>query len=97
VARVEFSNAAVSDLAEIDEYSLSQFGEEVAEVYMGGFDKAFALLRDHPKAGAAVPEYGKSYHCLLNRRHRIFYSVKGDVVTIIRILHHAKDAKSALQ
>lgn len=97
MAEVTFSNAAVADLSVIDEYSLAQFGEEVGEAYMHGFDKEFALLRDYPLVGKATPKYGKDYRCLMHRRHRIFYTVEKDVVRIVRILHHAMDAKSALK
>jgi toxin ParE1/3/4 len=97
VAEVSFSNAAVADLSAIDEYSLAQFGEEVGEAYMRGFDKEFALLREYPFAGRATPKYGKSYRCLMHRRHRIFYVVETDEVRIVRILHHAMDVKRALK
>jgi toxin ParE1/3/4 len=97
VAEIEFTNAAVADLSEIDEFSLAQFGEEVGEAYMRGFDKAFALLIDHPHAGAETPEYGKAYRCFIHRKHRIFYVVEGEVVLIVRVIHHAMDTKTALK
>jgi toxin ParE1/3/4 len=97
VAEVSFSNAAVADLRAIDEYSLAQFGEEIGEAYMHGFDKEFAMLQDYPLAGQATPEYGKAYRCLMHRRHRIFYLVNHDAVRVVRILHHAMDAKRALK
>lgn len=97
MAKVSFSNAAVADLSAIDEYSLAQFGEEVGEAYMHGFDKAFALLTDYPLSGSEAPEYGKTYRCLMHRRHRIFYIVNNDAVLIVRILHHAVDAKQVLK
>lgn len=97
VADVKFANAAVADLIGIDEFSLAQFGEEIGQAYMQGFDKAFALLQDHPRAGSPTPEYGTSYRCLVHRRHRIFYTVNNDVVVIVRILHHALDAKRVLK
>jgi toxin ParE1/3/4 len=97
VAEVEFSNAAVIDLSEIDEYSLAQFGEEVGEAYMYGFDAAFALLTDHPHVGRATPEYGKDYRCLVHRKHRIFYLVNDEIVLVVRVIHHAMDASRALR
>lgn len=97
MADLSFSNAAVADLSAIDEYSVSQFGEVVGEAYMHGFDKAFALLRDHPYAGSEASEYGSTYRCLLHRRHRIFYVVHDEMVLIMRILHHAVDAHWALK
>lgn len=54
MAEIEFTNAAVADLSEIDEYSLA------------------------------------------HRKHRIFYRVEGENVLIVRILHHARDAKGML-
>lgn len=97
VADLSFTNAAVADLGEIDEYSLARFGEEAGEAYMRGFDAAFALLRTHPHAGAAVSEYGKGYRCLVHQRHRIFYRPEQDRVLIVRIIHHARDAMAVLK
>lgn len=96
MAEVGFTHSAVADLSEIDEFSLAQFGEDVGEAYMHGFDKAFALLRDHPHAGAATPEYGKRYRCLVHQKHRIFYTVETDRVLIVRVLHHARDVRTAM-
>ena len=97
MADVEFSNAAVVDLSEIDEFSLAQFGEEIGETYMRSFDSSFALLMDHPHAGAAIPECGKAYRCLVHRQHRILYVIEGATVLIVRILRHARDARRALR
>ncbi len=97
MADVSFSNAAVADLSAIDEYSLAQFGEEIGEAYMYGFDKAFALLRDYHLVGSEAFQYGKNYRCMMHRKHRIFYVVEKDMVLIMRILHHAVDSKRALR
>jgi toxin ParE1/3/4 len=97
VAEVSFSNAAVADLCAIDEYSLTQFGEEIGEAYMQGFDKVFTLLKDYPLAGSEASKYGRAYRCMMHRRHRIFYVVRNEVVLIIRILHHAVDTNRALR
>jgi toxin ParE1/3/4 len=97
MAEVVFTEAAVADLSAIDEFSLMQFGEEVGEAYMHGFDKAFALLKDYPLSGSTTREYGKAYRCFMHNRHRIFYTVERDVVRIVRILHHAMDAKRVLR
>ena len=96
MADVGFTHSAVADLSEIDEYSVAQFGEEAGEAYMRGFDRAFALLRDHPHAGPATPEFGKAYRCLIHQRHRIFYTVENSRILIVRVLHHARDAKTVL-
>ncbi len=97
MAEIEFSNAAEADLVEIDAYSAAQFGEDTAFEYMHGFDEAFARLRDYPQSGRLMPELHSEIRCLTHRRHRIFYCLEGDVVLIVRIVHHAMDARRALE
>ncbi len=96
VARVIPSPSAQADLEEIRDYSIEQFSAEVADAYFLGFDEVFDLLASHPLAGQAHPELGKGVRCILHRKHRIFYTVNGDTVVIIRIIHHAQDAGRAL-
>lgn len=97
MAEVEFSNAAETDLVEIDEFSASRFGEGVAEAYMHGFDEAFGLLGDFPLSAPLNLELGEGIRCLVHRQHRIFYKVGGAAVLIVRIVHHAMDAGQALK
>ncbi len=96
LANLEFSNAAEADLEAIDQYSVSQFGEAVAATYMLGFKDAFALMMRHPLIGEEKPDLGRSLRCLVHRQHRIFYRVHDDLVVIIRVIHHAQDARRAL-
>ena len=97
MAEIQFANAAIADLDFIDDYSIVQFGEQVAETDMRGFDEAFALLASHPLAGPARSELIKGIRCLIHRQHRIFYHVDGDTVVIVRIVHHAMDARRVMK
>lgn len=97
MAKVFPSLAARADLLEIREYSIEQFGGDVADNYFLGFDEAFDLLADHPLIGAVRPDLGKGIRCLAHRRHRIFYCVERDAVLIVRIVHHARDARRTLK
>jgi toxin ParE1/3/4 len=97
VAEVEFSNAAEADLVEIDEFSVVRFGEDVAEIYMHGFNAAFVRLRDYPLAAPLRPDFGDGIRCLVHRQHRILYKVNGDTVLIARITHHSRDVRRALK
>lgn len=97
MVEVTFSNAAEIDLVDIDEYSVAQFGEGTAYHYMHGFDEAFVRLRDFPLTGRPMPELGNDIRCLTHRRHRVFYTFSDDRVFIVRIIHHAVDARPALK
>jgi toxin ParE1/3/4 len=96
MAKLILTSAARADMVEIDEWGYQQFGEEVADNYSRKLHDAFGQLSGHPLSGKAVPEYGKAYRCLVHQKHRIFYAVKDDAVRIVRILHHAMDAKRVL-
>jgi toxin ParE1/3/4 len=95
--RLRLSRAAKTELEAIDTYSHEQFGDEVAATYMRGFGELFDLLRHHPHAGQKVSELGKGIRSITHRSHRIFYQVGKDETLIVRILHHAMDAKRALK
>lgn len=97
MVEVEFSNAAEADLVEIDEFSVGRFGEDVAEIYMHGFNAAFARLRDFPLAAPPRPDFGDGIRCLVHRQHRILYTATTTYVFIARIVHHARDARQALK
>ena len=96
-AKLRLSSSAEADLDGIDAYSFEQFGEDIADAYMRGFDELFDLLRRHPNAGVAAPDLGKGIRKLTHRQHRIFYTVDGDLVFVARIVHHAMDSKRALK
>jgi len=97
VAEVGLSPRARADLAAIDDYSEGQFGREIADAYADGLEAIFDLLSRHPLSGAAMPKLGKGVRCIVHRKHRIFYTVRDDIVLIARIIHHARNAKSALR
>ena len=93
MTKVKFSPTARADLKEIGRFSKREFGVNVAEKYLLGFDEAFDLLRSHPEAGPVREAYGTGIRCLMHRRHRILYKLdKGDV-RIVAIVHHARDLK----
>ena len=96
MARLRLSEAARNDLTEIRAYSLKEFGADVADAYFRGFSQSFALLRERPHAGAMQTDMQGSIRCLVHRRHRIFYLVDDDLVLIVRIIHHARNARREL-
>jgi toxin ParE1/3/4 len=96
MASLRLSAAARVDLVEIRQYSISEFGPDVADAYLRGFNAAFAALRERPFVGAARPELGEGLRCLTYRRHRLFYRVERDLVLIVRIIHHARNAHREL-
>lgn len=96
MVRLRLSSAARADLVGIRHYSFREFGGDVADAYLRGFNQAFTLLREQPMVGPGQPDLGERVRCLTHRRHRIFYEAADDGVLIIRIIHHARNARRAL-
>lgn len=91
MAEVFLSRKAYADLAEIESYGASRFGEAAAAAYQSTFDHAFARLATYPHSGEARPEFGTGLRCLICGRHRILYRIEDGVVQIVRVMHHSRD------
>lgn len=50
--KVEISNAAAADLADIWSYGADQFGLELADAYGAEFEAVFALIGKYPLIGS---------------------------------------------
>ena len=94
--RIRLTVAARQDLIAIQDHGLEYFGLEAVRAHMQGFERIFALLRTHPAAGEARPDYGDGIRAFSHRPHRVLYHVGEQTILILRILHSAMDAPSAL-
>lgn len=95
-ARLRFSKAARSDLLQMRRYSLERYGRAVATRYVDDVEAAFRLLQEQPQAGRPHLAAGADVRCFTKRRHRVFYRIEDEVVHILRVLHHAMDARPAI-
>jgi toxin ParE1/3/4 len=89
--RLELSRRAESDLADIRDYSVEQFGVERALLYLDGIEAAFRLILDHPEIGGVHSNVVPPVRAYTVQRHRIFYTVAADAVLVERVLHSAMD------
>jgi toxin ParE1/3/4 len=96
VPKFEIKAEAEIDLDEILEFSVRQFGVEVAENYVLGIYDSFDRLLESPRIGAPVEGVEPVFRSIGFRSHRIFYVYENDTVLIVRILHKARDAEAAL-
>jgi toxin ParE1/3/4 len=97
MAKVRLSAAARRDLAKIDDWSVRQFGQDVTGAYADGFRGIFRLLADHLEAGPDRSEVSGGLRSFRHRSHILFYRIEQDVVEIVRVLHHAQDARRILR
>lgn len=91
--KLRLSAAARDDLREIRIYSKARFGVPVAREYLTGLSMTMALLGERPLIGANADDLAIGLRGMTYRSHRLFYRVASDRVEVIRILHHARDAR----
>ena len=97
MGELRISRRAEKDLDDIRDRGVREFGARAATEYLAGFYRVFALLRDHPQAGEARDQYGRGIRSFSHHPHRVLYRVHGQGVVIVRILHQARDMRSALR
>ncbi|QGN55144.1 type II toxin-antitoxin system RelE/ParE family toxin [Novosphingobium sp. Gsoil 351] len=97
MAELSFSIAAQSDLADIEEYGVREFGPDVAEVYMRRLIQALAFLARYPRSAPERPDYGEGIRSKTVRKHLILHQVDASGVFVVRILHHSRDVSRHLK
>jgi toxin ParE1/3/4 len=96
VTRLRTAPAAREDLRGIRDYSKSVFGARVAKEYLEGLIAVFALIEARPLAGVAEPALAENMRSFGFRSHRIYYTLEGDDLLVVRILHNAQHVPDAL-
>jgi len=79
---VRLSRRAQSNIKQIYRYTVENFGETQAELYLGGLDYTFDLLTDNPMMGKA---YSGDVRYYLYKMHRVFYTLQDDDIIILQV------------
>ncbi len=69
------TTSARNGLRDIYQYTVKNFGQTQAELYLGGLDYTFDLLTDNPKLGQQA---GENTYRYLYKGHYVFYMIEGD-------------------
>lgn len=97
MAEVRLRSAAAADLEDLLTFSKERFGAKIAWDYAAGLRNALDLIARHPRVGQLQRGFAPQVRCFTFRKHRIFYDVEEEIVWIVRILHHARDAERHLK
>ena len=76
---------------------MERHGVSASDRYMHGFARLFRLLRDQSLAGQERPEFRQAVRSLSCRPYRLLYQIDGNTVVIDRIIHQARDVRSAMR
>ncbi len=91
MTKVILSEAADTDLEDIFDYTLKEFGLDQAISYVSEFDDTFETISENPEIGRERKEIREELHSLAKDKYVIFYRILIDHIRIVRILHGSRD------
>ncbi len=97
VHQLVIAPAAKSDLKDIYQYGLRQWGQAQSDGYLENIKDHFWSLTEQPLAGVERPELLPGARSLPIESHTLFYRVTTDTVEIIRVLHGRQDPQRHLK
>lgn len=97
VHQLVIAPAAKTDLKDIYQYGLRQWGQTQSENYLENIKEQFWTLIEHPLIGVDRSELLSSARSLPIESHSLFYRVTSNTVEIIRVLHSRQDPQRHLK
>lgn len=91
MADLHLSRRAASDLAEIADYTIAEFGIDQARRYRDQLQACFQSLLANPQLGRSAEEVAPGLRRIRQQAHVVFYRVERDGVLVVRALHHGVD------
>ncbi len=89
--------AAKTDLKDIYQYGLRQWGQAQSDSYLENLKEHFWSLTEQPLTGVKRSELLPDARSLPVESHTLFYRVTPDTVEIIRVLHGRQDPQRHLK
>ena len=88
---LDLTDAALSDLRSIREYTLNTWGEEQEDRYLDELWARFEQILDDPNRWRFREDLFPRCQLAAQGRHVILFRVEGQALQIVRILHSAMD------
>jgi toxin ParE1/3/4 len=88
---LEFTDAAVSDLQSIRNYTLEKWGERQEEIYLDAMWDRFEEILIEPERWRFREGLFPGCQLAAQGKHVILFRVRGKTLQIVRILHSAMD------
>lgn len=93
----ELSEAAATDIEDILDRSVADFGPVQTERYYDSLKRCLELLGENPGMGGAADDLRSGYRRFAHQSHVIFYRASGRGILVVRILHRRMDVSKHLE
>ena len=89
--KLELTEAAVSDLQSIRDYTFETWGEEQEEAYLDGLWEKFEAILSDPDHCRFRHDLFPNCRIAAQGKHVIFLRIRDRTLQVVRILHSAMD------
>lgn len=90
---LDLTDAALSDLRAIRDYTLEKWGEEQEEKYLDEMWTRFEEILKDPQRWRFREDLFPACQLAPQGKHVILFRVEGDLLQVVRVLHSAMDFK----
>ena len=94
--RVLVTQRTLSDLAQIERFSIENWGEAVAARYISAFDAALARLKANPELATTVPGLHAALRLYRVNKHMLVCDLQDDALYVLTVIHTSRDIPSRL-
>ncbi|TWU44911.1 Toxin ParE [Novipirellula aureliae] len=94
--RVHLTERALRDIAQIEQYSIEQFGKATAKRYLSDLEAAIHRLAEHPGLLTQTTDFHPSLHFYRSGRHVLVCDRQADGIVILTLLHATMDIPERL-
>lgn len=94
--KLKLSALAKDDLRDIAQYTFTRYGERQVDIYLQALYDGMELLAENPEIGHRRDDIPKGYKSLVIEKHILIFTVQGESVIIIRILHQSRNMQRHL-
>ncbi|WP_082788227.1 type II toxin-antitoxin system RelE/ParE family toxin [Sphingorhabdus sp. M41] len=88
---LHLSRQAASDLAEIADYTINEFGIDQARLYRDQLRGCFLSQLDNPQLGRSAEDVSPGLRRIRQQAHVVFYKYAQNELLIVRVLHQGMD------
>lgn len=95
-AQVHLTERALSDLNEIDRYSVKEWGRKTADQYLAEFSAALDRLRENSEILRLEPDFAPGLYFYRVKKHCLVCDYHGTTIIVLTIIHTSMDLPSRL-
>jgi toxin ParE1/3/4 len=94
--RLELTEFALSNLAELREYSAKEWGKKTAEKYLDDLEAGLLRIKEQPGLLSAVPDLDSHLRFYRVRQHLFICDFHPGSIVVLTVIHGSMDLASRL-